>query len=356
MPANVVSIVGARPQFVKAAVVSEQLAAFGIVETLIHTGQHYDANMSDVFFDTLGLPPPRHHLGIGGGSHGEMTGRQLIEIERCLVEEKPDLVLVYGDTNSTLAGALAAVKLHLPVAHVEAGLRSFNMRMPEEVNRIVTDRISTWLYAPSQVAQGHLLAEGAPAEKVLLVGDVMYDAALRYGADARRDRADDRRRAVVTFHRAENTDDLGRLDCITSALCDLGRSGVDLVFPIHPRTRKALTRAGRLDELKRHAIVTEPLGYIDMLSALKSADVVVTDSGGLQKEAYFLGVPCVTLRTETEWTETVELGWNRLVASADPVEIVRAVLSATAPGQSDAQPYGDGRAAAKIAQHIRSVL
>jgi UDP-GlcNAc3NAcA epimerase len=354
MTNKVVSVVGARPQFVKAAVVSDQLRAVGLREVMIHTGQHYDANMSDVFFAALGIPEPAYNLGIGGGSHGEMTGRQLTEIERCLLDERPDVVLVYGDTNSTLAGALAAVKLHIPVAHVEAGLRSFNERMPEEINRILADRISAVLFTPSKTASANLRAEGIAESRIVEVGDVMYDAALRYGPTAppSAGRFD---RCVVTIHRAENTDDAARLGTIAEALIEVARS-MRVTFPVHPRTRKALTEAGWWRRLADCVELIEPLGYIEMLAAVRSADVVVTDSGGLQKEAYFLATPCVTLRGETEWTETVALGWNRLVTELSVEGVVAAVSAARRPAVSDAQPYGDGHASAKIAQYLRAAI
>lgn len=354
MTKKLVSVVGARPQFVKAAVVSEALKRVGVEEVMIHTGQHYDANMSDVFFEGLGIPPPRYNLGIGGGSHGEMTGRQLIEVEKCLLAEQPGMMLVYGDTNSTLAGALAAVKLHIPVAHVEAGLRSFNERMPEEINRIVTDRVSTVLFAPSEVACQNLRAEGVRESRIVNVGDVMYDAALRYQPKSRPPRGE-KRRVVVTIHRAENTDDPARLAAIVGALIELGRSS-EITFPVHPRTRKALAQLAEGSALARSVHLVEPLGYVEMLAAVTAADVVITDSGGLQKEAYFLGTPCVTLRGETEWTETVDLGWNRLVTELGVGTIVASVAAASRPPPSDALPYGDGHASERIARHVLGLL
>lgn len=357
MSPKIVSVVGARPQFVKAAVVSEQLRGVGIEEVMIHTGQHYDHNMSDVFFSALEMAAPRYNLGIGGGTHAEMTGRQLIEIERLLMAERPAAVLVYGDTNSTLAGALAAAKLHIPVAHVEAGLRSFNTRMPEEVNRILTDRVASILYAPSAVAVGHLRAEGVPEGRIVDVGDVMYDAALRYGGLPRERATPDQTpiRIVVTLHRADNTDDPVRLRRIVAALVKLAASA-RVLFPLHPRTRQALVREGLIDTLTSVVEVSEPLGYAEMLEQLRLSDVVVTDSGGLQKEAYFLGTPCVTLRDETEWTETVALGWNTLVADLGVDSITAAVMAARRPPPSDARPYGDGKASARIAAHLRAAL
>lgn len=351
---KLVSVVGARPQFVKAAVVGQELRAVGVEEVMIHTGQHYDDNMSKVFFTELEIAPPRYNLGIGGGSHGDMTGRQLMAIERCLIEEAPAAVMVYGDTNSTLAGALAAVKLHIPVMHVEAGLRSFNERMPEEINRIVTDRVSSVLFAPSKLACANLLAEGVDPARIIEVGDVMYDAALRY-APAAPLRAAERRCAVVTIHRAENTDDSNRLGAMVDALVQLSNE-MDLTFPVHPRTREALQSKGLWARLSAAADIIEPLGYVAMLGAIKRSDVVITDSGGVQKEAYFLGTPCVTLRLETEWTETVELGWNQLVPEFTAQAIAACVAAAKRPTPSSQLPYGDGHAARRIAEHLRSVL
>jgi UDP-GlcNAc3NAcA epimerase len=346
----VVSIVGARPQFVKAAIVSEQLRHFGLTEVMIHTGQHYDSNLSDVFFDALGLAVPKYNLGIGGGTHAEMTGRQLIEIEKCLVAEKPRVVVVYGDTNSTLAGALAAVKLHFPVAHVEAGLRSFNEWMPEEINRLVTDRISALLFTPSDVATANLQREGVPAARIVQVGDVMFDAALRYfSPDVQR--SSQGWSCVVTIHRAENTDDVDRLRTIACALQKIGRRG-RVTFPMHPRTRAVLQRVGLLDDVSSAVDVVAPVGYVEMLATIGQANVVITDSGGLQKEAYFVGTPCVTLRGETEWTETVDLGWNRLVPNLTVDAIVRAVDEACPPPSSDTKPYGSGRAGELIAREL----
>ncbi|MDN3920459.1 non-hydrolyzing UDP-N-acetylglucosamine 2-epimerase [Roseateles violae] len=349
MSKRIVSVLGARPQFVKAAVVSAALQDFGHEEVMVHTGQHYDYNMSEVFFQALNIPKPRYSLGIGGGLHGEMTGRQLMAIEQCLLTEKPDLVLVYGDTNSTLAGALAAVKLHIPVAHVEAGLRSFNMRMPEEVNRILTDRISRWLFTPSVIASGHLRAEGIASECVIEVGDVMHDAVLRFSrGDVELPVALPQRYGLVTIHRAENTDDEAHLEAIVDGLCRVAGS-LPLIMPIHPRTRQRLATLGWLERLTRAVQVLEPVGYLEMLALQKHADVVITDSGGIQKEAFFLQVPCITLREETEWVETVDLGWNRLVPGLSGPSIEAAVLGAGRPETAQAQPYGDGRASARIA-------
>lgn len=352
---TVVTVVGARPQFIKAAPVSRALRSRGIREVLVHTGQHYDDNMSDVFFRELGLAPPDHHLGVGSGPHGAMTGRMLEAVERQLTAERPDGVLVYGDTNSTLAGALAAVKLHIPVAHVEAGLRSFNRRMPEEINRVVTDHVAALLFAPTEAAVAHLRREGVAESAVHLTGDVMYDAALHFGEQAARTsrvlealELAPRSFILATIHRAENTDDRDRLGVIVSALLELARRR-PVVLPIHPRTRGVLEREGLLAEAQRALRLTPPVGYLDMIMLEKSAAVVVTDSGGVQKEAFFYQTPCVTLRDETEWVELVEAGWNRLCPPLTPAAILDAVEGAIGARGRDVRPYGDGRAAERIA-------
>lgn len=350
---KILTIVGARPQFIKAAAVSRILRtehADAAQELLVHTGQHYDENMSKVFFDELGIPEPAYNLEIAGGSHGEMTGRMLEAVEKVLVREAPDWVLIYGDTNSTLAGALAAAKLHMPVAHVEAGLRSFNMRMPEEVNRIVADRLSALLFCPTGAAVTNLRNEGV-TRGVHDVGDVMYDVALHFGEQARarstalaRFGLEPGGFALATCHRAENTDDPRRLAGIVTALGRLaGRMKV--VLPLHPRTAKLLERSGLQGALAGVQLV-DPLPFLDMVALEQAARVVVTDSGGVQKEAFFYGVPCVTMRDETEWVETVESGWNRLVG-ADADAILAAALE-PAPRGERPQFYGDGHAAGRI--------
>ena len=311
---KLVTVIGARPQFVKAAPVSKAIAdRDGIEECIVHTGQHFDDRMSQVFFDELAIPAPQYNLGIGGGPHGQNTGRMLEGVERVLLETRPDRVLVYGDTDSTLAGALAAAKLHIPVAHVEAGLRSFNRRMPEELNRVLTDHVSTHLFCPTRTAVANLAAEGI-TRGVHHVGDVMYDATLR-AAERAQGRTTlealglrEGEYSVATVHRAENTDDPARLQ----AIIDYLRAHAEtrpIVLPIHPRTRQAIARLGLATTGLR---VVEPLGYLDMARLLAGCVDVLTDSGGLQKEAYFHRKPCVTLRDETEWVETVDAGWNRL--------------------------------------------
>lgn len=354
MSIKIVTIVGARPQFIKAAAVSRaiRLRYSGCVhEIIVHTGQHYDDNMSRVFFDELDIPKPVYNLEISGGSHGEMTGRMLEAIERVLMAEQPDWVLVYGDTNSTLAGALAAAKLHIPIGHVEAGLRSFNLRMPEEINRILSDRVSTLLFCPTSYAVTNLNAEGVTTG-VYNVGDVMYDVSLYYRDVARtrsyileRLQLADGEFALATCHRAENTDDPEKLHEICLGLADVADS-FPVILPLHPRTRNLIESDPFLRRSLGAVMLLDPLPFLDMIALEQSARVIMTDSGGIQKEAFFYGVPCVTMREETEWLETVELGWNRLVgASRD--KILGAALSAK-PATVKSNPYGDGDASARI--------
>lgn len=344
---KIVTIVGARPQFIKAAPMSRALRA-AHREILVHTGQHYDDNMSAVFFRELGIPEPDVHLGAGGGSHAEQTAKMLTGIERVLLDERPDWLLIYGDTNSTLAGALAAAKVHVPIAHVEAGLRSFNRRMPEEVNRVMADHLSTLLLCPSEGAAKNLAAEGI-TRGVHVVGDVMADALLAAAARAdassilARHNLEPRGYLLATVHRAENTDDPARLADILGAFGDIGRT---ILFPIHPRTRGAIARAGLA--LPDNVRACDPLGYLDLVRALRDADLVLTDSGGLQKEAYWLAVPCVTLREETEWVETVETGWNRVVGTDRTV--IREACTAQQPSRHPNLYGGDGRAAERSAR------
>jgi UDP-GlcNAc3NAcA epimerase len=358
---KMLTVIGARPQFIKAAAVSRVLQAVGVEEVLVHTGQHYDDNMSDVFFAELDIPRPGYHLGVGSGPHGAQTGKMLEAVERVLVDERPDAVLVYGDTNSTLAGALAAAKLHVPVAHVEAGLRSFNRRMPEEVNRVLTDHLSAWLFAPTEAAVANLEQEGIPAGRTYLVGDVMYDAALYYGARAREEclgRLGLRPCSYVltTVHRAENTDEPGRLRGLFEGLSAVAAE-VPVVLPLHPRTRAVLQRERLLEGYGRRLRLCEPVGYLEMVALEKHARLIATDSGGVQKEAFFYRVPCVTLRDETEWVELVRLGWNRLVPPRDAEAVRRGLLEALAGGRGEAPPawlYGGGQAAAHIAELLRA--
>lgn len=338
------TVVGARPQFVKAAALTDAIRrASGIEQTLVHTGQHYDAELSQVFFDDLGLDPPSLNLEVGSLPHGAQTGRILEATELVLLDDRPDVVVVFGDTNSTLAAALAAAKLAIPVAHVEAGLRSFRRSQPEEINRVLTDHISSRLYCPSEAAVRHLSHEGID-EGVLLSGDVMFDV-LRTRM-SRISRPQDvaasfgvsrGEYAFATIHRAENTDDPARLDAIVSALEELHRSGMPVIAPLHPRTLRLL--AGR--DLAFRAV--PPVSYDDCLALTGQAALVLTDSGGLQKEAMWLRTPCVTIRDETEWPETVAAGWNRL-ASADRQAILDAAAAAKVPDVEPAPMYGDGHA------------
>ena len=342
---KVVSIVGARPQFIKASPISRLLRQQH-TEILVHTGQHYDENMSDVFFEELEIPTPEYHLGVGSASHGAQTGAMLIGIEELLVKEKPDWVLVYGDTNSTLAGALAASKLHFKVAHVEAGLRSFNHEMPEEINRIVADHLSTLLFCPSQTAVNNLANEGI-TQGVHLVGDVMAEA-LAFAANKAKTHSDilsqlslsEGKYLLATVHRAENTDDPIRLRNIIEAFNTIQEP---IVFPVHPRTQKEINKLHY--SLDDHVLMLEPLGYLDMVRLEASARVILTDSGGIQKEAYWLGVPCVTLRNETEWVETVETDWNKLTG-ANSNKIVYTIHNINPP-KSHPNLYGDVNTASR---------
>lgn len=366
-PKNIVTIIGARPQFIKASVVSPLLQASGrLREIVVHTGQHFDRAMSDVFFSELGMAPPDFHCAIHGGGHGTMTGRMLIALEQLLTERQPAAVLVYGDTNSTLAGALAAAKLHIPVAHVEAGLRSFNLRSPEEINRTLTDRVSRWLFTPTSQAGAHLAREGAAPEAIDQVGDVMFDVALRHGARVGADggvlgrlRDDHGVQAgaycLATIHRAENTDVPARLATIVDALANFARD-VKVVLPLHPRTRQLLAHQGRLEQLARAVILLEPQGYLDMVQLEKHAALIATDSGGVQKEAFFYRVPCVTLRDETEWQELVDAGWNRLAPPRDVLSVVQCLHAGIGRAGADIAPYGSGDAALRIVRRLEADL
>jgi UDP-GlcNAc3NAcA epimerase len=352
---KIVTVLGARPQFIKASAVSGAIEKSGkLKEVVVHTGQHFDKNMSDVFFKELGIKTPKYNLGISGGKHGEMTGRMLWKVEEVLIKEQPDLVLVYGDTNSTLAGALAAVKLGIPVAHVEAGLRSFNMAMPEEINRILTDRISRWLFAPTEAAACHLRREGVEEERIILVGDVMYDVALQHSSGVSADerllkhlKLKPKNYILATVHRAENTDDPRRLAVIVEALKQVAKS-FPVIWPLHPRTQHAMERNGEPLTGCTHLHVIEPVGYLDMVQLEKYAAVIATDSGGVQKEAFFYGVPCVTLRDETEWVELIEAGWNRLASLENPDRLAKDIFGAKGLLGNPKLLYGNGSTSDKI--------
>jgi len=394
-----IHIVGARPQFIKMAAVSRAVAEYNqehgsdklIQELIVHTGQHYDYELSKIVFDELHIPKPDYNLGVGSGNHGEQTGEMLKQIEQVLLKERPDLVLVYGDTNSTLAGALAAAKLHIPVAHVEAGLRSYKKAMPEEINRVLTDYVSTILFCPTETSVKNLAAEGfaniasegmlAPLSigdldlscslddpLVINAGDVMFDSVL-YSLKLAEQRSTildqlhlklDKPKgyALATVHRAENTDDPARVKAIFKALSEIAAK-VPVVTPLHPRTRKALSQCfsnSQLSTLNSKIMIIEPVSYLDMLLLEKNAELILTDSGGVQKEAFILELPCITLREETEWVETVEAGWN-VLAGANKDNILRAVEHFNSRKRAEPQVglYGDGRASQRIAEVIVSL-
>ena len=356
---KVVTIVGARPQFVKAAALSRAFQEIGgIEEVIVHTGQHFDKNMSDVFFEEMQIPHPQYNLAINSLSHGAMTGRMIEKIEAVLVEEKPDFLLVYGDTNSTLAGALAAVKIQVPIAHVEAGLRSFNMEMPEEINRILTDRISNILFCPTDTAIENLAKEGYENIDVEVVksGDVMEDAALYYEKLSRE-------KATVlqtynlaassyylcTLHRAENTKSPKRMAEIIQGLNSIAENH-KVVLPVHPRTKELLLR----HNLNANILILEPVGYFDMIALIKNARLVVTDSGGLQKEAYFFNKFCVTARDQTEWVELVSNGYNKIVGSSSAKMIEAVNYFEVKTFQMETELYGGGKAAHFMAEYLKN--
>jgi UDP-GlcNAc3NAcA epimerase len=357
---KILTVLGARPQFIKAATVSREFRKASIKEVIVHTGQHFDANMSQVFFDEMEIPTPHYNLEINSLSHGAMTGRMIEKIEEILTKEKPDGVLVYGDTNSTLAGALAAAKMHIPVAHVEAGLRSFDMKMPEEVNRILTDRVSKLLFCPTIISVINLEKEGFKNFDCQIVetGDVMYDAVLFYKDKAKQKSTllpslnlKTKDFIVVTVHRAENTNDLSRLKSIAEALNELSKSAT-IVLPLHPRTKAYL----QANQITINAKIIDPVGYFDMLALLQSCKLVMTDSGGLQKEAYFFGKYCLTLRDQTEWMELVNEGANSIVG-ADKQTILDA-YKANKNKTIKLNPllYGKGNAAQRIVEKIQSSM
>lgn len=389
---KICTIIGARPQFIKAAAVSRAIAKHNALtsnvehrtlnEIIVHTGQHYDEAMSSIFFRELAIPKPKYNLNIGSGTHGAQTGKMLAGIEDVLIKEKPDWVLLYGDTNSTLAGALAAAKLHIPVAHVEAGLRSFNRRMPEEINRIVADQLSSLLFCPSQVSVDNLAAEGIPSRltpnasrltsNVLIVGDVMADA-LRFAAEKsakhtkilQKHKLQPRKYLLATIHRAENTDNKDRLENIMNALSEIAKNET-VILPIHPRTKNILRninfKFNKSSNLERRTLnveqgflqIIDPVGYFDIIALEKSARMILTDSGGIQKEAYWLKVPCVTLRDETEWLETVDNGWN-ILTGANSAKIIKAVKTFKTPAKHPPL-YGNGKATEKCLKTLLKSL
>ena len=348
---KILSVVGARPQFIKAAQVSKQIRKY-FQEILVHTGQHYDYGMSPIFFEELDIPNPDYNLGIGSGKQGEQTGKMIMEMEKVILKEEPDLVLVYGDTNSTLSGALAAVKLSVPIGHVEAGLRSYNRRMPEEINRLITDHLADILFCPTETAVKNLKKEGI-TKGVFNVGDVMYDALLvniKIATQRSRILKDINLKPktyhYATIHRAENTD---KKENLKNILEGFSKSKELIIFPIHPRTKKMI------DEFKLkisdNIKIVDPLGYLDNLVLMTNAKKILTDSGGVQKEAYFLKIPCITLRAETEWVETVRAGWN-ILAGTSPEKIVSNINNFS-PKSSQRDYFGEGNAAVNIAKKIQ---
>lgn len=355
---KIVSIVGARPQFIKLSPLSKELRK-KYNEVIVHTGQHYDSHMSQMFFDELEIPKPDYNLNVGSGSHGEQTGEMLKRIESVLLMEKPDLVIVYGDTNSTLAGALAAVKLHIKIAHVEAGVRSFNKKMPEEVNRIITDHISDFLFVPTENAVRNLKKEGVQ-EGVYNVGDVMLDAFLKYSILVKKDSdilreldLDKKGFYLLTVHRQENTSNKKALTNIFEALSGLEKR---VVFPVHPRTKKYLKSYNLLQKIKKTNIrLSPPLSYLNFLSLFIHAEMIITDSGGVQKEAYFAKTPCITLRNETEWIETVEDGWNILVGT-EKEKIIEAIRNFKPKDNVNYRKFGNGLASKRIFNKISEIL
>lgn len=356
---KIVTIVGARPQFIKMSPVSRALKNVNVQEYIVHTGQHYDERLSKVFFDELQLCRPNINLCVGSGSHGEQTSAMLVGAERILVEQKPNFVLVYGDTNSTLAGALAAAKLHIPVVHVEAGLRSFNRKMPEEINRVLVDVISAVLFVPTTQAKANLISEGVTESKIHYSGDVMYDAMLSFRDEALSKSKIlnelgliDNQYILATLHRAENVDDSARLRSIISSLETIALK-YPVIVPLHPRARKQIYDF--FGRAKGRIQFIDPIGFLGMIRLQCSASVIVTDSGGLQKEAFFNSKPCVTLRDETEWVELVDSGWNRLVNVLDTELVVSTILASVGSTGRPCAPYGDGTAALKIAQVLSNI-
>ena len=354
---NIVSVVGARPQFIKAAMVSRAIEAYNasrktslLTEILVHTGQHYDETMSRIFFEEMGIPAPTYNLEVGSGSHAVQTGEILMKLEAVLLAERPDLLLVYGDTNSTIAAALAAAKLGIPIGHVEAGLRSYNRAMPEEINRILTDHLAMFLFCPTPTSVAMLRQEGI-TQGVHLIGDVMFDASWHYAAMAEA-RSDVLARYhllpqqyyLATVHRPANADVMEHMQCILRAFSQLQ---LPVIFPVHPRTKKIVNTilAAQVNNNRSQLLLIEPVGYLDMLVLEKHARAIITDSGGVQKEAYFFRVPCVTLRQETEWVETITSGWNRLCAIVED-EIVTKVHQAQTGEWTPV--FGDGTASSQL--------
>ncbi|MDD5022724.1 MAG: UDP-N-acetylglucosamine 2-epimerase (non-hydrolyzing) [Candidatus ainarchaeum sp.] len=356
---KIATIIGARPQFIKAAELSKGLRK-EFEEIIIHTGQHYDYELDKVFFEELGVPEPKYNLGVGSGNHGKQTGKMLEKIEEILINEKPDMVLVYGDTNSTLAGALAAAKLHMPTAHVEAGLRSFDKRMPEEINRILTDHVSSILFCPTETAVNNLKKEGV-TKGVYLTGDVMVDLLLESIKIANEKseimktlKLENSNYILLTLHREENTNSKEKLSSIIKAM---DKSGEKIIFPAHPRTIKYLKQYGMYDNIdnSEKIKIISPVGYFDMIILEKNAKKIITDSGGMQKEAYILKIPCITLRESTEWMETIEDGWNVLVGS-DESKILNSIKKFNPNEKTHKKRFGDGKSAERIVDILKKVM
>ena len=357
---KILTIIGARPQFIKAGAVSREISNYdNIQEVIVHTGQHYDANMSDIFFEEMNIPKPDYYLGIGGKTHGAMTGQMIEKIESVALKEKPDVIMVYGDTNSTLAGAIVGSKLHIPIAHIEAGLRSFNMKMPEEVNRILTDRVSKWLFCPTDKAVENLKNEGYEKFltesgkshkdcKIIKSGDVMQDGAEYYKNFAKKPKIDIKDNFILTtIHRAENTDDENRIKNIFKALEIIAKEK-QIILPLHPRTKKIIQNLGIIT---KNITIIEPVGYLEMVWLIDNSEMVITDSGGLQKEAFFFKKPCITLRDETEWIELIENKFN-VLAGADKEKILDVYKNFKFNSNFDIDLYGGGKASEKIIKEV----
>ena len=360
---KIISVIGARPQFIKTSMVSNKLNLLpNIEEIIIHTGQHFDKNMSDIFFQQLNIPKPKYNLNINSGNHGEMTGKMIIELEKVLLIEKPDLVILYGDTNSTLAGAISASKLKIPIAHIESGLRSFCFGMPEEINRIVTDRLSTLLFTPSEIAANQLKNEGVDPLKIFTVGDVMYDAALYYGSLSNKNSISNKlirnvitskKYCLVTVHRAENTDEVNIFNIIIKSLNRLSQD-LKVIFPIHPRSLKVLKQLDVYKFLSSNFIIIDPVSFLEMIELEKNASLIITDSGGVQKEAFFYKVPCVTIRNETEWTELIDFGWNKLSPPSNSDKLYMDYISMLGIKGKKNKLYGNGDSANQIVKTIQN--
>lgn len=360
---KIISIIGARPQFIKMVMVKKELRKYEkFTELLLHTGQHYDKNMSDVFFQDLEIDSPNFFFRLGSGNHGRQTGLMLKNIEKILVQEMPDFVLIYGDTNSTLAGALAAAKLHIPIGHVESGLRSFDMKMPEEINRKISDHLSTLLFCPSKNSVNNAKNEGISSDKLFLVGDIMYDAVLFFSEKVLKKntvlsalKLDNKNYILATIHRAENTDDPVRLKKLMLNLEKLSKK-YTLVLPLHPRTRDAMKRYGIIFTSLSTLKLIEPVGYLTMSMLEKNAAIIITDSGGVQKEAYFHGVPCITIRDTTEWPELIDEGWNCLCSSLEFDLLLYKVERMVQKTGERPQLYGNGNAAVQIVKHLYNFI